>query len=1072
MSYNIHGFENKYLYPNFFKYITSFDIFILVETHLTEEKVSKAVKYFPGFDISWIFAKKVSNFGRAIGGIMMAVKRNIKEDNIQYQFVKRNSVLSIEILFSDQQLTLIPLYIRSADWDNEFSILTKYMYDYEIINPLLMGDVNVRLGELQQYISPIHGDRFTVGKLERKSKDKEVNANGRKYLDFCDDFNLTILNGRTEGDEEGNLTFISTVGSSVNDICAVSQDILGNIKNFYVDEQIWSDHLPIVMELAINCNETENNKLTLLPKIPWINANKNKYQRNLNTNLAHQTSYTGLKQLTDTIIKSAEVVSDSQFTPKNKWFDIRCFWARKRVFKYLNKFRKSQNDQHREAYLRCKKRFNEICEDAKIRYLNNLSDRINNTTNGKEWWKIAKEINKQEFRIGNAITSAMFREYFADLLNLEQSSYDFHYAPVMVHDELLDRNITIQEVKLMLSKVKLNKAPGEDRVPYEFYINATDEYLMELAQMYSNIFTEGCVDESMINSIIFPIHKKGNMNEPANYRAISFMNTAAKILMGILNNRLVNWVEDKKIIVEYQAGFRKNYSTADNIYNLASITSIKLAEKKKLYAFFVDFRAAFDKVSRKALIYKLYSLGVSYKFTKMIESIYENTQSAVWNGEELSSSFNTVSGVKQGCLLSPLLFALYINDIHDFLEGGINIEGTNIRILMYADDIVIMAEDVSTLQKMISRLEQYCDLWNMEVNTGKSKIMVFRNGGRISNEEKWYFKGQDIEIVSEYNYLGVVFTPKLSFKSHVDRRIKQAKNAINSTWNNFLKKDNISLQMKWKIFLAVCRSIHGYAAQVWGFGHFDEVDKVQRFFLKRILKLPGNTPNYVIDLETNVEDGHIYTLQLHLHYIYRAMFEYNSDRLPNFLTKIIVQKKIFWSKAVNNLLTLHGEQTLDANTSRPLWYQISSRFIQTLYRENKFKKVQNAVSSSSRIYKQLDYTKGPTYINGVYNQKEITWIMKARSDMIYLNGNNYTSNEEQTLCTLCNLREKETMQHFLGGCPIMKEIRRQNFGVDLLSENEVIEILNGQRDSETWKNLISYLKAATRYREFIISEFQ
>ena len=99
------------------------------------------------------------------------------------------------------------------------------------------------------------------------------------------------------------------------------------------------------------------------------------------------------------------------------------------------------------------------------------------------------------------------------------------------------------------------------------------------------------------------------------------MNCAVKIMMGILNDRLFNWVEYNQILTEYQAGFRRNYSTVDNIYNLSSIVTLKLADKKKVYAFFVDFKAAFDSVSRKSLIYKPFHLGISYKFVRLIERI-------------------------------------------------------------------------------------------------------------------------------------------------------------------------------------------------------------------------------------------------------------------------------------------------------------------------------------------------------------------------------------------------------------------------------------------------------------------
>ena len=116
-----------------------------------------------------------------------------------------------------------------------------------------------------------------------------------------------------------------------------------------------------------------------------------------------------------------------------------------------------------------------------------------------------------------------------------------------------------------------------------------------------------------------------------------------------------------------------------------------------------------------------------------------------------------------------------------------DVEGINVRLLMYADDIVILSEHQNVLQKMIHNLEKFTKIWNLEINMSKSKIMVFRNGGRLAGAEKWKCMGEEIEIVSEYTYLGVILTPKMSFTRHVEHRNTMAKNSINATWNNFFE---------------------------------------------------------------------------------------------------------------------------------------------------------------------------------------------------------------------------------------------------------------------------------------------
>ena len=125
------------------------------------------------------------------------------------------------------------------------------------------------------------------------------------------------------------------------------------------------------------------------------------------------------------------------------------------------------------------------------------------------------------------------------------------------------------------------------------------------------------------------------------------------------------------------------------------------------------------------------------------------------------------------------------------------VENLNIRLLLYADDIVILADDINTIHDMIENLEDYCNMWNLEVNLNKFQIVVFRNGGRLRNEEKWVLKGVKVKIASEFNYLGVVFTPKLKFSNHFEKRNAQAKNALNLIWKALMDKQEINLAMKW-----------------------------------------------------------------------------------------------------------------------------------------------------------------------------------------------------------------------------------------------------------------------------------
>lgn len=132
-----------------------------------------------------------------------------------------------------------------------------------------MGDINVRIGQQQQNIEEVYKVALRAEKEARNSQDTTLNKKGREFLEFCEDFGLVVLNGRTEGDVNGSFTYVSTRGSSVNDICAATQEILGIVKTFSVEETIWSDHLPIRLNLNLNGNLNNKKEMNLLPKLKW-----------------------------------------------------------------------------------------------------------------------------------------------------------------------------------------------------------------------------------------------------------------------------------------------------------------------------------------------------------------------------------------------------------------------------------------------------------------------------------------------------------------------------------------------------------------------------------------------------------------------------------------------------------------------------------------------------------------------------------------------------------------------------------------------------------------------------------
>lgn len=177
--------------------------------------------------------------------------------------------------------------------------------------------------------------------------------------------------------------------------------------------------------------------------------------------------------------------------------------------------------------------------------------------------------------------------------------------------------------------------------------------------------------------------------------------------------------------------------------------------------------------------------------------------------------------------------------------GVVNINMLNVRVLLYADDVILISSDPMVLQMMIDRLIEYCIKWNLVVNLDKLKLMVLEN---------CKFNRNTIEVVNRYRCLGITLTPLLSMVPHLKDRTSIAKFIIHNIRSNLLRKTDISISSKWKMFNSVSRAVVvTYGAQVCGYQGVEALEKFQRFVLNYIFRLPSFTPNYGVYLETGVD---------------------------------------------------------------------------------------------------------------------------------------------------------------------------------------------------------------------------
>ena len=194
-------------------------------------------------------------------------------------------------------------------------------------------------------------------------------------------------------------------------------------------------------------------------------------------------------------------------------------------------------------------------------------------------------------------------------------------------------------------------------------------------------------------SVISPLRKKGSKLDPDNYRTVSLLSCFGKFFLAILNQRITKFAIEQNIRSKGQLGFLPGNKTSDArliVHNLVNYYCTK--EKKNIFRCFVDFQKAFDSVPRNKLFQKLLDYNINGKFYDCLTKLYTGDKSCVKLGDRVTSTFELTHGVKQGCILSPILFNIFLSDLQQELEqkycNPVNISSSvESGCLIWADDI-------------------------------------------------------------------------------------------------------------------------------------------------------------------------------------------------------------------------------------------------------------------------------------------------------------------------------------------------------------------------------------------------
>ena len=337
-----------------------------------------------------------------------------------------------------------------------------------------------------------------------------------------------------------------------------------------------------------------------------------------------------------------------------------------------------------------------------------------------------------------------------------------------------------------------------------------------------------------------------------NYRPISLTSLLSKVYTGILNERLSHFIDTYDILPEEQAGFRNGFSTVDHIFSLYAMIMKQFHKNRKLYVAFIDYKKCFDSIDRKALFLILERNGIKGNFLQAIKSMYEVVSASVRNNNEYSDPFISTMGLKQGCILSSTLFNIFMTELSKSINResthGIQFSPSNpiFHHLLYADDIVLFSDTPIGLQTKLNLLFTQSSRLGLEVNLDKSKIIVFRKGGRLSKHEHWHYNNTNVEIVNSYNYLGVNFTTKLSFTNFSTSLITKSKNASYCILRSLRTLQCTNINVFCKLFDSKVLPILTYGGELYGIVENVNSEKVHTNILKQFLNVSSHCSNTIL----------------------------------------------------------------------------------------------------------------------------------------------------------------------------------------------------------------------------------
>lgn len=875
---NIQGLNNVSKFDDLKFFLTPFkeniDIIVIGETKL-KSSFPHNLYNLSGYN-KHVCCRNSKNSG---GGLIIFIRKSIKVLKIE-KFTDLFEKILITMKINNTCFSLIGYY-RPPDPKS----IIPFMSDIELEistktnRTIIIGDINIDSNgdnkESRNYINLLKSYNMVVSNTvqTRNMSNKTIDHFITNFSNECTIENHTIHN---------NLSDHNFVLSTVNDTKSKRQKVVKEFihKDYNAMMKDWNND-PVKEEiLAMNDPDDITNSLI---------------------------------SLTNKIIKAHTSVTRIKLSNKYKdcpWYNLKVIKAlrkKRSLAKRLKRDKKNRISLKRHLLMQSRK-VKKIIESEKRKYM--YEHLV--TKSRKRTWKnlnslLGRKVNQQingiidnDILLTDDISIAQkLNQHFIQSVNELANKACPGQAPLEISSQVNSigfDQIDDDEVSCTI-KLLRNSAPGIDNISVKDLKLFNTEVSPIIRHLYNKVIETGRYPNAFKKAIVVPLNKSGDTTNAGDYRPISILTAYNKIIEKILYKKLSEFLTKYKILSDNQFGFRPKSNTECAVIEMTETIKKAIDAKKVISATFLDLKKAFDLVHHKTLIQVLHLSGIRGSMLDVIESYLTSRTQVVKVNDKFSESIKIEHGVIQGSILSSLLFNIFINSVA-------SLKGIHGRIIMYADDIVLLIEhhpkesmeekikhDVKLLKKYITNL-------GMIINADKTHYMFFYSPFSSPQFQDEIHIDDELNIsrVDKIKYLGLMLDPNLKMNEHgklVESKLCAASGML---WK---LKNVLPLQTKKDIYYTLFHTHLCYLITVWG-SACDNVIKpiqcIQNRTLRNVFGLDRRTPKVVMYAH-KVE--RILPIRA-LHYLNTAAFMYDVVN-KNIHSSIVVDKNNCKGRRANKL---------------------------------------------------------------------------------------------------------------------------------------------------------------------------